>query len=107
MNTMETLYNILLYTLNPNWLPSFDENDIVYKIRKARIIEKYLVWPITEFAAGLALLYFFYSLGKKAKQKQDKKKESMSKEVISGVNLPEERPNYNTQNIIDILERKS
>jgi hypothetical protein len=66
-----------------------------------------LIWPITEFATGLALLYFFYNIGKKAKQQEDKKNENISKVVISGVNQPEDRPNYNTQNIIDILERKS
>jgi hypothetical protein len=67
MELSDLTYNILLFFFNPFWDPISEYKGAVYKIKLARVIEKYFIWPFTEFLTGVALLYFFYSVGTKVK----------------------------------------
>ena len=107
MEVMDLVYTIILQFRNPNWDPIVDLDPKVFNIRKARLIEKYFVWPFCEFFTGLALLYLFYSVSCKVEEQKNKKKMKMSKIKMSEFNQPSERPNYNTKSIIEILEEKS
>ena len=73
MELSDLIYNFLLFFVNPFWDPFSEFKGSVYGIKYARVIEKYFVWPFTEFVTGLALLYFFYSVGCKVKDEQLRK----------------------------------
>ena len=103
--TMDLLYSIALYFFNPYWDPPTKEDSPVFILRKALMLEKFFLWSFCDLFTALSLLFLFYSIGKKIEQQREKKRQRSKNKKSS--NLNSERPNYNTQSLIEILEEKS